>query len=362
MAVRKRRERKLAQENSGQKTTLADLECSDLNSEPVLVNKTKTVRFDIPDSQEQNDQSVTVEMNTVSLIKDNKCFANDNFEFMDGVGTQLNTQSNDMREMQEIFSENEYSLGSAQGETALNQTQTYGFKDNSQQNEYSTDITKESGDVICGHEILEDSMLLTNSTVQHEINLADAVMTPEVQELNFEIAEIEEPGIVLEQCPIEIEDPGQTITVAEEISHVENNFVKGANVSAIRAEIWRQIPPLTKHPPLPTPITQIKAVNGQTIPVVGQVQVPLTIEDKTYPFDVLIIETIAYDVILGRDFLEYFNAKIDFQHRVLELQLDSAFSKAMGTLSKKTMSNLGVTKPSSLLVNGQKHSLTASSH
>ncbi|KAL9962604.1 hypothetical protein ACROYT_G031721 [Oculina patagonica] len=198
MADRKRRERELAEENSGQKTTLADFECSDLNSEPVLVNKTKTVRFDIPDSQEQNDKPVTVEMNTVSLIEDNICFVNDNFEFMDGVGTQSNTQWNDMRKMQEIISENEYYTGSAQGEfsnTALNQTQTYGFKTNSRQSEYSADVTKESSDVTCGNEILEDSMLLTNSKVQHEINLADAVMTPEVQELNFEIAEIGEPGM-----------------------------------------------------------------------------------------------------------------------------------------------------------------------
>ena len=131
----------------------------------------------------------------------------------------------------------------------------------------------------------------------------------------------------------------------------------GANVSAIKAEAWQQIPPLTNHPPLPTPIAQIKAVNGQTIPVIGQVQVPFTIDNKTYPFDVLIIETIAYDAILGRDFLEQYNAKIDLQHRVLELLLDPAPFEYMRTLSMQDHEQSGTclthAKPSSLLVNGQ---------
>ena len=85
----------------------------------------------------------------------------------------------------------------------------------------------------------------------------------------------------------------------------------GANVRAIRADIWRQIPQRTKHPPAQTNITSISAVNGQSIPVLGQVELPFSINDKTYPFNVLIIESIAYDVILGRDFLESYKAKID---------------------------------------------------
>ena len=77
-----------------------------------------------------------------------------------------------------------------------------------------------------------------------------------------------------------------------------------ANISAIRADIWRQIPQMMKHPPAHTHIISISAVNGQSIPVLGQIELPFSINDKTYPFSVLIIESIAYDVILGRDFLE----------------------------------------------------------
>ena len=573
MAARKRRERELTKKQSDQNAALAELECSESVSisKTVPVNKTKTVSFDVPDFREQ--RFVTVEMNTVS-VNDNDNRFPDNFKFKDGVGTQVNRQLKDMHEMQEIISENEFSVDDAQdtfSETTRKQASP-------QQNDNNADI------ILPKNNVSEDSMLLTNSTVQHEINLAGVVMVPEVQELNFEIAEFEERRIVWEQGQIEIEEPGQIITVVEEISHVENenetenvkcrskqkkrffankakklksscskikkkivklfrrprvhplidgdydelcsdrenemkttfitkyndvsdneekmssfsdiqeegniieitqktnyapprksfvcfrtvstedldtitadqydtttqsvkidincdgesvnkqsnnktdnpvnksehdkqlslskdndSFPKqkettvksisgnsdvgneepitcedsdncalvipkqreidvndrfisllssiplvspsqnicitghingkqvtllidtGANVSAIKAEVWQQIPPLTKHPPLPTPIAQIKAVNGQTIPVIGQVQVPFTIDDKTYPFDVLIIETIAYDVILGRDFLEQYNAKIDLQHRVLELQLDPVPFESMET-------------------------------
>ena len=110
--------------------------------------------------------------------------------------------------------------------------------------------------------------------------------------------------------------------------HIDGNPVTylidtGANVSAIRAEIWRQLPTTTKHPPTPTHITTISAVNGQSIPVLGQVELPFSIHGKTYAFKAFIIETIAYDVILGRDFLEHYKAKIDLQNHVLELLGDT---------------------------------------
>lgn len=96
----------------------------------------------------------------------------------------------------------------------------------------------------------------------------------------------------------------------------------GANVSAIRASVWQQIPQMTKHPPTQTYITSISAVNGQSIAVLGQIELPFSINDKTYPFNVLIIEGITYDVILGRNFLESYKAKIDLKDHVLELHRD----------------------------------------
>lgn len=79
---------------------------------------------------------------------------------------------------------------------------------------------------------------------------------------------------------------------------------------------------MTKHPPTQTYITSISAVNGQSIAVLGQIELPFSINDKTYPFNVLIIEGITYDVILGRNFLESYKAKIDLKDHVLELHRD----------------------------------------
>ena len=109
--------------------------------------------------------------------------------------------------------------------------------------------------------------------------------------------------------------------------HIDGRLVTylvdtGANVSAIRAEIWRQLPPKTKHPPTPTHVATISTVNGQSIPVLGEVKLPFSINGKVYPFKALVIEAIAYDVILGRDFLEHYKAKIDLKNHVLELLSD----------------------------------------
>ena len=127
---------------------------------------------------------------------------------------------------------------------------------------------------------------------------------------------------ILSSVPLVL--PSHNISVTGFIHDKQVTFLTdtGANVSAIRAELWQQIPPLSTHPPLSPQITQIRAVNGQTIPVLSQVHVPFTIEGHTYPFDVLVTETSAYDVILGKDFLEHYHANVDLQHRVLDLHCD----------------------------------------
>ena len=86
---------------------------------------------------------------------------------------------------------------------------------------------------------------------------------------------------------------------------------------------------MTKHPPTPTHIKTISAVNGQRIPVLGQVELPFSIHGKTYVFKAFIIEIIAYDVVLGRDFLEHYKAKIDLQDHVLELLGDTPTQKPL---------------------------------
>ena len=97
----------------------------------------------------------------------------------------------------------------------------------------------------------------------------------------------------------------------------------GANVTAIRADVWRRISALAKHTPTPTTINTIKAVSGAEIPVLGQLEVPFEIDGHVYPFKALIIECLTYEAILGRDFLECYNAKIDLGKQLLHLEHDS---------------------------------------
>lgn len=93
----------------------------------------------------------------------------------------------------------------------------------------------------------------------------------------------------------------------------------GASICAIHSKLLRQIPTLAEHTPLPTTISSIKSVSGETIPVQGQIEVPFRIGNNLYLFKALVIERMAYDVILGRDFLAHYNAKIDLEHHVLTL-------------------------------------------
>ena len=91
----------------------------------------------------------------------------------------------------------------------------------------------------------------------------------------------------------------------------------GANVTAIQADVWRRIPALVKYTPTPTPIHTIKAVSGAEIPVLGQLEVPFEIDKHVYTFKALVIECLTYEAILGRDFLEFYNAKIDLGKQLL---------------------------------------------
>ena len=97
----------------------------------------------------------------------------------------------------------------------------------------------------------------------------------------------------------------------------------GASISAVKAQVWRDLPPPTKHPPQSSIHKTIRTVNGQPIPVLGEVELPFQIQSEQYPFTVLILHEMPYDAILGRDFLERYRAKIDLETHSLDLSLNS---------------------------------------
>ena len=132
------------------------------------------------------------------------------------------------------------------------------------------------------------------------------------------------------QNAMQFSKPNNNLSIEGSVCGKKFSFLvdTGAIVSAIKADVWRQLPPPTKHPPEPTRIKTIRAVNGQNISVLGQVEIPFEIQAKIYPYRALIIQDLAYDAILGRDFLEQYEAKIDLKANVLDLEdRPSSFSK-----------------------------------
>ena len=69
----------------------------------------------------------------------------------------------------------------------------------------------------------------------------------------------------------------------------------------------------------PSPISSIQTVSGEHLPVLGQVNLPLTIGANAYPFETLVIDNLTYPVVLGRNFLMHFGSVIDLQDNTLTL-------------------------------------------
>ena len=91
---------------------------------------------------------------------------------------------------------------------------------------------------------------------------------------------------VFAQNAIKFSKPANNLLTEGTIGGQKFSFLieTGASVSAIRADVWRQLPPPVKHPPILIHVKTFRAVNGQNIPVLGRVEVPFQIQSKTYPY------------------------------------------------------------------------------
>ena len=156
----------------------------------------------------------------------------------------------------------------------------------------------------------------------------DDFLSVEPDACSFDSCEINEQFIaLLTPDPMPLSQNTTNVSVVGDIYGNKFSFLvdTGANVTAIKADVWRQLPALSKHPPIKTTIRSIKSVTGETIPVLGRVEVPFHINLRSYPFNALIIDAMAYDAILGRDFLEFYKAKIDLEHHTLALETEPSF-------------------------------------
>ena len=132
-------------------------------------------------------------------------------------------------------------------------------------------------------------------------------------ETNFE--EIKHPTVASSTIPFS--SSANSLTIPGKICREQFSFLidTGANVE----KVWRRLPQLTKHPPVGFPTNGIISVSGELLQSEGKFTVPFEIESKMYPFHALVIEGLNFDVIIGKDFLNYYKFKIDFRENVLYL-------------------------------------------
>ena len=107
--------------------------------------------------------------------------------------------------------------------------------------------------------------------------------------------------------------------------HLEGQLIKllvdtGACVSAIDEQLVRKI-----YGSQPARITDgfipsVKTVNGENVPVLGKIEVPVNLNGIVYQSQFHVIQSPAHEVILGRDFLQEHGAVIDLKNSSLTLK------------------------------------------
>ena len=65
------------------------------------------------------------------------------------------------------------------------------------------------------------------------------------------------------------------------------------------------------------PFSSVKTVSGEDVPLLGKVTVPLHLNGRQYPCEFHVMQNLAYDAILGRDFLQENRALIDLDNSTI---------------------------------------------
>ena len=91
----------------------------------------------------------------------------------------------------------------------------------------------------------------------------------------------------------------------------------GASITAVSSSFFSTFSPL---PPLqPSTLSSTRTVSGEELPVQGTVTLNFLFGDVTYPYEVLVIDSLTYPIVLGPDFLMHYGSIIDMQLHTLVL-------------------------------------------
>ncbi|KXJ06208.1 hypothetical protein AC249_AIPGENE9443 [Exaiptasia diaphana] len=94
----------------------------------------------------------------------------------------------------------------------------------------------------------------------------------------------------------------------------------GASHTIIDETVYNDIIKVQSFPLITHSSNTFRSANNQHINVLGHTEIPFEIDNKIYTFQTFVAKDLAYKVILGKDFLDHFNAIIDFHHHTLVFQ------------------------------------------
>jgi len=116
----------------------------------------------------------------------------------------------------------------------------------------------------------------------------------------------------------------------------------GAMVTLIHSKLVQHDPQLRERFNENAVIRSLRAVNGQNMTILGQVPVPFTIGNKIYTVFALVADGLTYDVIIGKDFLQQFDAIINFKDSTLQLTQPPNHSTFDSVQTKPSVNNATV--------------------
>lgn len=115
------------------------------------------------------------------------------------------------------------------------------------------------------------------------------------------------------------------VTAPGKIGEVVVDFLidTGAAVTVVNFSVWEELRRFSQFQRIGlTSTIGMQTVSGEPLKVRGKVSLPLEVSKAMFPFEVTIIDGLAHDAILGKDFLEYYKSRIDFSSGMLELRQD----------------------------------------
>ena len=118
----------------------------------------------------------------------------------------------------------------------------------------------------------------------------------------------------------------------------------GAAVTLIRKDTWDQITSSSHSPPLLMPCPALELVNadGSPLETHGKASLLLELEGNSLPIDVIVVNSLTSEGILGLDFLKKQRASINFDTEVLHLPNHKCVIPLLGSTAVKNIAHFKV--------------------